>query len=631
MKIPSIKEARDKWGITKLEIARHDQNIDNTYMLLKPKLNLILKDIKENEYIVGLKQYNLADDEIYAIHMMLICNENIILTEENGTVKYVYIDAVAKEGLGIKAFGFYWLDMDVARYIRKKYKLGNEKVFQDICFILNTLMGYAFRNNSSVSNKNIINIYMLANNLFMKMDQFLIALTVLSRNDIVLFNRHDVTGNFKFKFCQYLSSEIESRLSCILNKQNNIEENEAKESDEVDEIDEDILLQLKTVMESKEKISSFSIDSKKLENAYNKLIDYFKSKQNEYDKYYKLPQNDYTSIFKLVLRNKLINHPNIIFRPHNIEANKNIQYEYQYVDAELKKENFSDYCIFRFVPSKIIKIIDLYIKRNNINLSIANVINVLDFIHRKFYQFILDNKLNKITLKNIQEKIEFISNWFTTSGFLSKEEYLNSLMFLHNIGILNISHIINTPKQLTFNIQLTHRYDNLNSSAEDIVSVIESHIQSQNTLTEKNIINEDTKIYSDNIDKLDTNELRLFLSQALDKNNKLENLIKELNNKFDLLYQENENLTKDNIALLLRLSNIRKINSLFKNNDMDVIKEKIQLQISLLTNKVYKELSQLIDLDNTEDKQALLKLNCQKQILQYLNVTENNILQFFAD
>ena len=259
MKLPSIKEARDQWGITKLDVTHHDQNINNTKMLLQAKFNKIIQDIKTNEYIIGLNQYDLNDTEIYAIHMMLLLHENIILTEENNTVKYVYIDGFAKLGLGIKAFGFYWLDIDLARYIRKKYHIHNDKVFQDICFILNTLMGYAFRNNSSISNKNIINIFTLANNLFMTMDQFLIALTILSQNKIILFNRFDVNGNFKFLFCEYLSIAIDQRLKILKQLaeskklQNMSIQEEIKEQQPQKDVDQESLLKLKQTLESGDK------------------------------------------------------------------------------------------------------------------------------------------------------------------------------------------------------------------------------------------------------------------------------------------------------------------------------------------------------------------------------------------
>lgn len=638
MKLPSVKEARDQWGITKLDVTHHDQNIDNTRILLQAKFNKIIQDIRNNEYIIGLNQYDLNDNEIYAIHMMLLLHENIILAEENNTVKYVYIDSFAKLGLGIKAFGFYWLDIDLARYIRKKYKINNDKIFQDICFILNTLMGYAFRNNSSISNKNIINIFTLANNLFMTMDQFLIALTVLIQNRIVLFNRYDVNGNFKFLFCDYLSIAIDQRLKVLqqmiqkneqeVMQEKTINEDNIQDDNTIKEADRESLLKLKYTLESGEKVE---IDNNELNNQFSLLINYFKSKQNSYDKYYMIPSNivkNDTALMKQILKNKLFNHPNIIFQPHNYEANKNIQYEYQYVNHNLKKESFSDYCIYRFVSYKIVKIIQLFLKRyTNISYSLPQIINVLNFIHKKFIQYIGNSNSS---LCNITDKIKFTGNWFSTAGFLDKQEYIDILYFLKDIGIIYMTDINNSEKQVSLNIQLTHKYDNLTIAAEQAVKqMIEYYKTQQNNKNNIEIENNNENLneslnneISTNIDNNNSEKYQL-------ENKKLIEEIKQLKQQNDQLIQENNQLLTDNTQLLLKLSDYRKFNLLLKDIDITTLKQQIELQMSILFNQVNNELNNVIQLNTQDNKQLLQQLNCQKQIFNLITNTEHNIKHYF--
>ena len=58
MKVPTIDNARNQWNITKIDVSQYDQSIDSMRVILQQKYTNILNDIKTNNYIIGLNQYN---------------------------------------------------------------------------------------------------------------------------------------------------------------------------------------------------------------------------------------------------------------------------------------------------------------------------------------------------------------------------------------------------------------------------------------------------------------------------------------------------------------------------------------------------------------------------------------------
>ena len=480
MKIPSIKTAHDTWGMTKIEVSQHDQIIDSMRVILQQKYMLIVRDIKHNGSIVGLSQYDLRNDEVYAMHMMLINNENIVLQEEHGYVKYIYTNSAAKEGLGMRAFGLYWLSDDLIKHLYKKYKMNNPKMFQSVCFVLNTLMGYAYQHKASVSNENIFNINNLARSLFMPMDQFLLALTILRMHGIVKFQRIDHNFTFKFMFCDMIANDIETQLSIAKTEEVTSDEdlynfNESAEQINSMEINNEqdtqysicdndnnaeVLQQLNNdLSQNNEVINSVNIDinseesnekinseenKTQLNNVVAETIEYLK--QHAMTAYISLPLTSIVDAFdKALIKNRISHHPNVIFQPTNFDGVKKVQYIYQYIeDPQKKVDNFSDYCIYRFINQRLVKVLQIMWQKYNFKVDLIDTLWTLDYLIRHG-DTKLFNKFNSKIFKHTGIIVDDFTEYKCIIDALTAFElidvtsvHINSKRFLIHIRLFNV-------------------------------------------------------------------------------------------------------------------------------------------------------------------------------------------------
>lgn len=480
MKIPSIKTAHDTWGMTKIEVSQHDQIIDSMRVILQQKYMLIVRDIKHNGSIVGLSQYDLSNDEIYAMHMLLINNENIVLQEEHGYAKYIYTNSAAKEGLGMRAFGLYWLSDDLIKHLYKKYKMNNPKMFQSVCFILNTLMGYAYQHKASVSNENTFNINNLARSLFMSMDQFLLALTILRMHGIVKFQRIDHNFTFKFMFCDMIANDIETQLSIAKTEEVTSDEdlynfnesteqiNNVKINDEQDtqysicdndnnaevlqQLNNDLSQNNKTInsvnMDINSEESNESINSEEnttqLDNVVAETIEYLK--QHATTAYISLPLAAVVDVFdKALIKNRISHHPNVIFQPTNFDGVKKIQYIYQYIeDPQKKVDNFSDYCIYRFINQRLVKVLQIIWQKYNFKVDLIDTLWTLDYLIRHG-DTKLFNKFNSKIFKHTGIIVDDFTEYKCIIDVLTAFEliditsvHINSKRFLIHIRLFNV-------------------------------------------------------------------------------------------------------------------------------------------------------------------------------------------------
>ena len=154
---------------------------------------------------------------------------------------------------------------------------------------------------------------------------------------------------------------------------------------------------------------------------------------------------------------------------------------------------------------------------------------------------------------------------FSTSGFLDKQECIDILKFLDNIGIIRITDMNNSEKQLSLNIELTHNYDNLNIPVEQITEKMLNFYNSKiNTQSNQNIKSEQNIKYDQNIDdNIEQNNNQIDIEEIKNENDQLKQEIEKIK-------QENNQLVKDNTQLLINLSDYRKFNFLLK--DIDIFK-----------------------------------------------------------
>lgn len=480
MKIPSIKTAHDTWGMTKIEVSQHDQIIDSMRVILQQKYMLIVRDIKYNGSIVGLSQYDLSNDEIYAMHMMLINNENIVLQEEHGYAKYIYTNSAAKEGLGMRAFGLYWLSDDLIKHLYKKYKMNNPKMFQSVCFILNTLMGYAYQHKASVSNENTFNINNLARSLFMSMDQFLLALTILRMHGIVKFQRVDHNFTFKFMFCDMIANDIETQLSIAKTEEITSDEDLYNFNESTEQIDSmkinneqdtqysicdndnnaEVLQQLNNdLSQNNETISNANTDinpeesnesinseenKTQLDNVVAETIEYLK--QHAMTAYISLPLTSVVDAFdKALIKNRISHHPNVIFQPTNFDGVKKVQYIYQYIeDPQKKVDNFSDYCIYRFINQRLVKVLQIMWRKYNFKVDLIDTLWTLDYLIRHG-DTKLFNKFNSKIFKHTGIIVDDFTEYKYIIDALTAFElidvtsvHINSKRFLIHIRLFNV-------------------------------------------------------------------------------------------------------------------------------------------------------------------------------------------------
>ena len=651
MKIPSIINAHDCWNITQIDVSQHDSYINNLKKNLKDKYNTIINDIKINNSIIGLSQYNLSKKETQAIHMMLILNDNIMLQEENHYAKYIYVNENMKISYGLKAFNLNWLNDNISQFLYKKYKLFNNEIYRDIGFILNTLMGYAYYHKSSISNQNVFNIFTLAKQLFMSLDQFLIALTVLRMHKIINFQLIDHEFNYKFRFCEYISNYIETQL---------------KQSDYANILNDEELLFI-------------NISDNKLE-----ILPYINHiKTNCNNNYILLSLSDINdNTYKIRLRNQICHHSHIIFRPHSFENDKKIMYEYQYVDDINKKyKYFSDYCIFRFIPQPVVKVLS--------SLWVKYGIQV-DFINAMFFLNTCFKKLD------YDKYTKFNSNIFKQLGMTDYSDFINILNVLISTQFIDVINLRVANKILSFHIKLKNNYRKL--AYNELLNVLDKNIQisvqqiirfhSSETINnnENNINNEKINEEDDNISSaantintdttdinIDTdikpaqidikprekdmeiydkdikinkettefvnntiNELIKAPDNTLEEINKLKNGIikvsfkedeKNMNknnvqsvynaNDIQAILSQNQKLIIDNSKLLSTISKLRN----FHDKDIEQIKTDLSNQFSITVNDIIKELSLL---DNN-----MQLINSQKNIIKSILNLEQQVNEIF--
>lgn len=659
MYVPNVKEARSKWGITAIDVKVYDNQFKNLQAYLKPTFSRIISDIKRDEYIVGLQQYNLSEQDMYALHMMLILHENIILTEENNTVKYVWINAAAKEGLGIKAYGLYWLNLELIQQMKRTFKITNPHILRDMCFILNICIGFAFKNNSPISNNNIININKLAWNLFMPFDQFLIALTVLTYNKILILNRVNSAGDYKFKFCNLIFTDIKEKLALINTK---VQIDTDQQYSDNEEVDKQTLYKLKNVLESGEKyidkLETFSdnINEEFFKKEYDKIIDYLKFRHTQTNQYYKLPQEDkYDIIFKVVLQNQLFSHPNISFQ--YIDNT----YEFRYIDTKLKTKYFADYCKYKNISYNVVQALHIYFtkyKHKFPNINFVDIITLFDILNTKKLFNVKD-----ITL-------------FNQFGFFNEKQYIRDLFILNSFQLISINNLgnisINSDLQSLSTNKLIFKLESMrvnvlsdsilnkivqdkevilnNISQENIIDIntVNNIDENENVDENKNDINENDKddtsknnindideddIDKDDIDEDDYSDINDNENDCNDinENNSIEYIqhllsnIHTLEKENDALTQQTEklrniniDLMKDNAHLLLSRSLNDNLNKNYKK-----FKQNIEYQFNMLFNQLIHELDNFASNDY---KMELIRLNYQASMSKLIHNTKENIL-----
>lgn len=661
MKLPTLKEARDLWNVTKIDISQHDQAIDSLRVILQQKYMVIIRDIKNKGSIVGLSQYKLNTDEAYAMHMMLILNDNVILQEENGFAKYTYVNNTAKEGLGIKAFGLYWLSDEVIHFLYKRHKMHNQKVFQDTCFILNNLIGFAFQHKSSVSNDNVFNMNSLARNLFMQMDQFLLAISTLRINKLVYFKRVDHNFNFKFDFCEFIANDIESQLSMakiateehIMEENNLIENNYVKNDDNVNIND--------NISEENTKINI-------LDSIEQELIEYLKKETTIYyspllASVFDRKDININVMERNIVRNKLSHHPQIVFRPQNFDSTKKISYVYQYVTDDRKQKNFSDYCIFRFVIQRVCQALQQLWKKYNLKIDMIDMLWILDHFNHKL---------------NTKTYARFNSALLKQLGVIYEDnnKYVEILKLLQSLNMIDVTNINCSSKRFSFDVKLIdkERYTQLKQNElvsyfdtcineylsqlkqDELVSHVNTCVNeclssssneeinkvfldikstdikfSDKESTDKEFLN--TKIFNEGTSSVnDSLEDKNLLSKNVSENNflvkeeKINNSSFESTNKIlidniKLLQQEKEKLVKDNANLLVQLTELRNNSSLI---NVNLLKQNISNNISLLLNNVITEIHNM-----NQSAEFSIKLNSQKHIIKMITDMEQNLISSF--
>ena len=603
MNIPNVKSARNIWSITKIEVNQHNQVIDNLRIIIQPTLKEAIKRIKNDGYLIGLSDYHFThNDEKYALHMSLINHSNIKLDNENGRVKYTYINSSAKNGLGIQAYGLNFIPLKLTRKLRKEYHIYDDYTFKNICFILNMLIGYAVHNGSSISNKNILNLDKLANQLFMNMDDFLVALTTLKFTGLIRFDRVDHKKEFYFKFYDFLANDIETIINNEpLEFEKQCQENEKKEN---------ILI-----------MNYQSNDLVELTKLKSTLLNYFENK-GKID-YILLPKLKISPKLNYMLRTILSRDPNIAFRPNNWECEKKIQYAYKYINENVKQQLFDEVCIYRFIPTYIVKAIYLMYQQYP-KIFLANPIDTLwiyDLICRKFI--------------DISGKLKFNGSLFKTLGCEGINICQTELNHLHAMGFINLDKVNVTSKQISFDIELTHRFDKIKNDI-DLLSAIKTYMNKNKTWPDPNqeiklvnIRNEDTievQAAEDSESGLVTN-----IESVLNEVNNTDNA-NNVNNKNDIIEQINEtsvvnkdeadlikSLKDDNAKLCLRLTQFR----IWNHHMIDFTPAKLSAAISknslILLNKTIKLLAAIKDDDDL--KIATIR----KQIIDEILVSEKNM------
>lgn len=665
MKLPTLKEARDLWNVTKIDISQHDQAIDSLRVILQQKYMVIIRDIKNKGSIVGLSQYKLNTDEAYAMHMMLILNDNVILQEENGFAKYTYVNNTAKEGLGIKAFGLYWLSDEVIHFLYKRHKMHNQKVFQDTCFILNNLIGFAFQHKSSVSNDNVFNMNSLARNLFMQMDQFLLAISTLRINKLVYFKRVDHNFNFKFDFCEFIANDIESQLSMakIATEEHIMEENNLIENNYVKNDDN---LIANNTSEENTKINV-------LDSIEQELIEYLKKETTIYyspllASVFDRKDININVMERNIVRNKLSHHPQIIFRPQNFDSTKKISYVYQYVTDDRKQTNFSDYCIFRFVIQRVCQALQQLWKKYDLKIDMIDMLWILDHFNHKL---------------NTKTYTRFNSALLKQLGVIYEDnsKYVEILRVLQSLKMIDVININCSSKRFFCDVKLIDKENYTQLKQTELVSYFDtcineylsqskqdelvSHVNTcVNKCLSSNNNEEINKVFSDiksidikfsdkessNKESLDTkilNEENLSDNDSLKDNDLNKNLLSDKNvvendsltkekmNNFSslestnkilldnikLLQQEKEKLVKDNANLLVQLTELRNNSSL---TNINLLKQNISNNISLLLNNVITEIHNM-----NQSVEFSIKLNSQKHIIKMITDMEQNLISSF--
>ena len=669
MKLPTLKEARDLWNVTKIDISQHDQAIDSLRVILQQKYMVIIRDIKNKGSIVGLSQYKLNTDEAYAMHMMLILNDNVILQEENGFAKYTYVNNTAKEGSGIKAFGLYWLSDEVIHFLYKRHKMHNQKVFQDTCFILNNLIGFAFQHKSSVSNDNVFNLNSLARNLFMQMDQFLLAISTLRINKLVYFKRVDHNFNFKFDFCEFIANDIESQLSM------------AKIATEEHIMEENNLIENNYVKNDNDSINNISDENTKiniLDSIEQELIEYLKKETTIYyspllASVFDRKDININVMERNIVRNKLSHHPQIIFRPQNFDSTKKISYVYQYVTDDRKQTNFSDYCIFRFVIQRVCQALQQLWKKYDLKIDMIDILWILDHFNHKL---------------NTKTYARFNSALLKQLGVIYEDnsKYVEILKFLQSLKMIDVININCSSKRFSCDVKLIDKENYTQLKQTELVSYFDTCIneylsQSKqdelishfNTCVNKYLsldhneeINKkstDTKSFKEKSSDKESSNKEFFKTESLDtkilneenlsdddslkdndlnknllsdesvaennslavkeniNNSSLESANKILLDNIKLLQQEKEKLVKDNANLLVQLTELRNNSSL---TNINLLKQNISNNISLLLNNVITEIHNM-----NQSTEFSIKLNSQKHIIKMITDMEQNLISSF--
>ena len=351
---------------------------------------------------------------------------------------------------------------------------------------------------------------------------------------------------------------------------------------------------------------------------------------------------------KVKLKNQICHHSHIIFQPHNFESDKKIIYEYQYVDDISKKyKNFSDYCIFRFIPQRIVKVLS--------ELWICYGIQV-DFINT---MLVLDMFLKKLTYDKY-DKLN--SSAFKLLGMTDYSDFINIINVLISTQIIDVINLRVTNKMLSFKAKLKNDYTdlkynelfnildtNIHNSVQQIIQLnnetsstnkqlvsseqefiwfkddpfkesSKDNISNDNFSSENNINEDDTCNNFKNIDTKDEDSNNLSKKNINEKemDNNMNTNQQQINNDLQALQEQNRKLILDNSELLSNISKLRR----FHGKDIDQMKTDISNQMSILVNNVIKELTELTNNNiaiNNQKNIIKVILNCETKINDILN------------
>ena len=531
IKIPNALEARVSWNITDQQVRQMNKYFDNIHKNFDTKINNFIQIIKAKDAVYGLHDYfNFSSrDEAYVIHMSLVRNDNIMISVENGKVKYSYANAQVKYAMGFSAYGLQYIDDNCRRVIRKKIRTPSDITFINILFIMNSLIGLALHN------RRIFDIMHLTKSLAINLDEVLIALSILKNNSFIFVshNNPDEPDSYEFTFNNYFENYIKSK-----QEQTNSKKNIKIENNIV-----------------------FTSDINKI---YQQVVEYFKSKST-FDEFKTIPKiNNLSQDMSMALRNLLAKDLNIAFRPNNFESERKIVYAYHYIDANKKSDAAANTVMYRFIDPKLSQqLINISHKYHfKMKANIFDSLWILDYLYRNNNDSI---KINKTILKNL--------------GFIDVLKAKDNVYDLAVLGCIEIIHEYISDARLNFEVNINDSYrrikdaDALNRlivnnltkekviiepAQEPLEQVYKEEIsETISEINESTVFNNDLQIYLDQYLK-QINDLNMMNAKLLIQLAKSRHELSQLrqNTRMSTVMMVDEQIQKISQTLSMNLNNI---------------------------------------------------------------------------